>query len=143
MNLKIKPLHPNFKPPRYATAGSAAFDLHAVTGGRIAGHMPPQRIGLGFAVEVPEGFGLILSTRSGHGLRFGASVPMGWGLIDSDYRDEVALILTVDPLSEMTWNAGDRICQAALVAMPHARFDIVTELAATDRPGGLGSTGSR
>ena len=105
--------------------------------------MAPQRIGLGFAVEVPEGYGLVLSTRSGHGLRFGASVPMGWGLIDSDYREEVALILTVEPLAEMTWNIGDRICQAALVAMPRVQFDIVTELSATDRQGGLGSTGAR
>ena len=139
MNLLIKPLHPDFTPPRYATAGAAGFDLHAMEGGSVA---PGQiaKIPLGFAVAVPEGHAMLITTRSGHGLKFGAGVPHGYGLIDSDYRGELFMVLCAEKV--MSWAKGDRIGQAVIVPVAHARFDLVDDLPGTDRGnGGFGSTG--
>jgi dUTP pyrophosphatase len=140
MNLLIKPIHPDFTPPRYATAGAAGFDLHAMEGGSVG---PGQiaKIPLGFAVAVPEGHAMLITTRSGHGLKFGAGVPHGYGLIDSDYRGELFMVLCAEKV--MSWAKGDRIGQAVIVPVAHARFDMVEELPGTDRGnGGFGSTGA-
>lgn len=140
MNLLIKPLHPDFKPPRYASAGAAGFDLHAMVGGSVE---PGQiaKIPLGFAVAVPQGHAMLITTRSGHGLKFGAGVPHGYGLIDSDYRGELFMVLCVE--QAMYWEKGDRIGQGVIVEVDHARFDLVDELPSTERGvGGFGSTGN-
>lgn len=139
MNLKIKPLHADFVKPRYASAGAAAFDLHAVASGTaLPGDV--TKVALGCAVEVPEGHALLITARSGHGVKHGAGVPHGYGLIDSDYRGELFMVFTT--AREFSWNAGDRIAQGLLVPVLHARFDIVDELSETVRgTGGFGSTG--
>lgn len=141
MNLKIKPLHPHFVKPRYASAGAAAFDLHAVERGQA---WPGEitKVPLGLAVEVPEGHALLITARSGHGVKHGAGVPHGYGLIDSDYRGELFMVfLTKKPFS---WERGDRIAQGLLIPVAHARFDIVDDLTPTERgTGGFGSTGAK
>lgn len=137
--LQIKPLHPNFSAPAYATDGAAGFDLRAIEGdfaepGKVA------KIPLGFAAAVPEGHAMLITTRSGHGATFGAGVPQGYGLIDSDYRGEISLVLTVE--SRMSWSVGDRIAQAIIVPINRVKIAIVSELSATKRgAGGFGSTG--
>ncbi len=139
MNLLIKPLRPDFKPPRYASAGAAGFDLHAMEGGNV---LPGQiaKIPLGCAVAVPQGHAMLITTRSGHGLKFGAGVPHGYGLIDSDYRGELFMVLCVE--KPMLWEKGDRIGQGVIVEVDHARFDLVDELPGTERgAGAFGSTG--
>lgn len=138
--MKIKPLHPAFQPPRYATSGSAGFDFHAVVDGiAVAGAI--SKTPLGCAVEVPEGHALLITSRSGHGVKFGAGVPHGYGLIDSDYRGELFMVITTE--MDFSWKAGDRIAQGIIVPVQHVRFDIVDELSSTARgEGGFGSTGS-
>ena len=139
MNLQIKPLHANFIAPRYATSGAAGLDLHAVEAGQaLPGRV--TKVPLGFVVAVPEGHGMLISARSGHGAKHGAGVPHGYGLIDSDYRGELfMLFVTNEPF---TWSAGDRIAQAIIVPVQHVRFDHVDELPTTERgTGGFGSTG--
>lgn len=140
MNLLIKPLHPDFTTPRYETTGAAGFDLHAMEGGTVA---PGEiaKIPLGFSVAVPEGRAMLITTRSGHGLKFGAGVPHGYGLIDSDYRGELFMVLCAEKV--MSWAKGDRIGQAVIVPVDHVRFDLVDELPGTERgAGGFGSTGA-
>lgn len=139
MNLKIKPLHPKWQPPRYGSAGAAAFDFHAVEPGRaVPGAI--TKVPLGCAVEVPEGCALLITARSGHGLKHGAGVPHGYGLIDPDYRGELFMLFVTETPFE--WAEGDRIAQGLIVPVHHARFDVVRELASTVRgTGGFGSTG--
>ena len=137
MNLKIKPLHPNFIAPRYATAGSAVLDLHAVKVGQYGPSGTPTLIPLGFAVEVPEGFVMLIFGRKLPGLRMGAGVPHGAERIDSTHRGEVDLVLHSD--YPMSWGVGDRIAQAIVVPVVHCRFDIVEELNETTRGTGSGA----
>jgi len=139
MKLKIKALHPNFIMPRFATDGAAGFDLHAIEAGAATGGKV-TKVPLGCAVAVPEGYGMLISARSGHGAKYGAGVPHGYGLIDSDYRGELFMLFTTTQM--FSWSAGDRIAQAILVKVPRVVFDLVDELPATARGvGGFGSTG--
>lgn len=137
--MKIKPLHPNFIAPRYATSGSAGFDFHALTTGvAYAGEV--TKVPLGCAIEVPDGHALLITARSGHGAKYGAGVPHGYGLIDSDYRGEMFMVFVTETSFE--WAAGDRIAQGIIVPVQHVRFDMVEELSDTVRgAGGFGSTG--
>lgn len=139
MNLLIKPLRPDFIPPRYATLGAAGFDLHAMEGGTVhPGEI--AKIALGCAVAVPQGHTLLLTARSGHGVKFGAGVPHGYGLIDSDYRGELFMVLRVE--QTMTWSKGDRIGQGVIVPVHRVQFAFAEELSGTERgTGGFGSTG--
>ena len=84
---------------------------------------------------------MLITTRSGHGLKFGAGVPHGYGLIDSDYRGELFMVLCAEKV--MSRAKGDRIGQAVIVPVDHVRFDLVEELPGTERGvGGFGSTGA-
>lgn len=140
MNLQIKPLTADFVLPRFATDGAAGFDLHAVqSGSAITGQV--NKIPLGFAVAIPEGYAMLISARSGHGAKYGAGVPHGYGLIDSDYRGELFMLFNTQ--QPFTWESGDRIAQAIIVEVPRVVFEVVEDLPATKRgTGGFGSTGA-
>lgn len=139
--LQIKPLHPNFVAPKYATDGAAGFDLHAIEDGTATPGIV-AKVPLGFAAAVPEGHAMLITARSGHGVKFGAGVPQGYGLIDSDYRGEISLVLTVE--RRMDWSVGDRIAQAIVVPVARVSMSLVDELPDTARgAGGFGSTGDK
>ena len=139
--LQIKPLHPNFVAPKYATDGAAGFDLHAIEDGAATPGVV-AKVPLGFAAAVPEGHAMLITARSGHGVKFGAGVPQGYGLIDSDYRGEISMVLTVK--RHMDWSVGDRIAQAIIVPVVRVHMTLVWELPDTVRgAGGFGSTGDK
>lgn len=136
--LKIKPLHPDFVAPYYASRGAAGMDFFAIAPGVYEGGI--IKIPLGFAMELEPGKAMLLTTRSSWGAYCGAGVPQGYGLIDSDYRGEVCLILHA--LRPVEWNAGDRIAQGIIIDVYREPIAIVDELSSTDRNvGGFGSTG--
>lgn len=139
MQIKFKRLSDSATVPTYATEGAAAFDFYATS----AGEAHPGQVNvvkLGLAVAVPEGHALLLLARSSLGLNYGCTVTQGAGLIDSDYRGELKLLLTVQ--SPMTWAKGDRIAQGMIVPAPQFQIADVLELDETERgEGGFGSTG--
>lgn len=145
MQLKIKKLHPDAIIPQYATKGAACFDLHAVSEGKITPAMPVMfKTGLSF--EIPEGWVMLIFSRSGHGFKSGVRLSNCVGVIDSDYRGEVMVKLTRDPNAADYINvkAGDRIAQAMLVQVPRVELIEADDLGETDRgAGGFGSTGAR
>lgn len=149
MKLKIKKLHPNAIVPTYATDGSACFDLYAATVGNasfigeLLSHGSPVTCGTGLAFEVPEGWAMMVYSRSGHGFKHNTRLSNCVGVIDSDYRHEVKVRLTmdVDPEIELEVKPGDRIAQAMLIPIERVSFELVDELSKTKRTGGFGSTG--
>jgi dUTP pyrophosphatase len=148
LQLKIKKLHPDAVVPKYATAGAACFDLHAIVENDIGadavlpGHFYTFRTGLAF--EVPSGYVLKVYSRSGHGFKYGVRLANGTGIIDSDYRGELMVCLKNDGPSEpLVVHHGDRIAQAMLVQIPQVELIEVGELSNTERgAGGFGSTGA-
>lgn len=147
--IKIKKLHPKAKMPTYATGGSGWFDLYSTN--QIALLVQegwPVEVGTGLAIEIPEGYGMFILSRSGHGFKFDTRLSNCVGCIDSDYRGEIKVKLTCDverdegmPMSIMP---GDRVAQACIIPLPRIGFEWSEELSDTARgEGGFGSTGNQ
>lgn len=151
MKVKIKKLNPNAIIPQYATDGAGCFDLHACIDGRENSysihHGDPVTIKTGLAFEIPEGYVMLVYSRSGHGFKNNVRLANCTGVIDSDYRGEVQIKLTSDDLHGKVVLGvchGDRIAQACLVEVPKIEFEEVDDLSDTDRgEGGFGSTGKQ
>ncbi len=144
--LKVKRLHPDAIIPKYQTVGAACFDLHALSGGTVESSAPHHTATFhtGLAFEVPEGYVMLVYSRSGHGFNSNVRLANCVGVIDSDYRGEVQVKLTNDGRwHELKVYAGDRIAQAMLVRVPQVQMVEVDELSNTERgTGGFGSTGA-
>lgn len=140
--MKIKKLNPDAIIPTYATNGSACFDIYSLTTGVASGSFPLQ-CKTGLAFEVPEGFVMLVFSRSGHGFKSDARLSNCVGVIDSDYRGELQVKLAVDNDDGLSVAIGDRIAQALVLPVEQVTFDLVDELSSTERgTGGFGSTGA-
>lgn len=149
------------KMPLYATLGSAAVDLYSpeeitINPGEI------KIVKTGIKVALPPGYALLIHPRSGLSAKSHLRVANSIGLIDSDYRDEIGVILenTDAPIRELEVDAdgkvksisygqaytigkGERFAQMRLVAAPKMNFYEIENVKAIgdDRGGGFGSTG--
>jgi dUTP pyrophosphatase len=170
INVNIRKLHADAVIPRYATDGSAAFDLVAVEDVIIApGETALVPIGLSF--EIPVGYEMQIRPRSGITKNTKLRVGNAPATIDSDFRGEVNVI--IDNIAQVHYNgklvsdcfttvdggyfesemerfalgsykiyAGDRIAQALIQRIPHVEFTLVDALSEAERgSGGFGSTG--
>ncbi len=147
--VRVRRLSPTAIIPRYATAGAAAFDLHAdgLGDGVPPRPMPgtPVDIGTGLAFAVPPGYVMLVFSRSGHAWRHDVRLANCVGVIDPDYRGEVRIKLAADSMRDgLRIRQGDRIAQALIVAAPRLGGLVeVDQLDETERgEGGFGSTGS-
>ena len=141
INLKIKKLDARAIVPKYATDGAACFDIHTYDTGLVTEfHSGIYSTGLSF--EIPEGYVMLVFSRSGHGFKNDVRLANCVGVIDSDYRGELKIKLTADADGGIAVESGDRIAQAMLIPFPKVNFDEVAELTTTARGvSGLGSTG--
>jgi dUTP pyrophosphatase len=140
MKLKVKILRDTARLPTFGSAGAAGMDFYATEDGwHTVGSV--SKIPLGVAVELPASHALLITSRSGHGVKHGAGVPHGYGLIDSDYRGELFMVIRAE--SSFGWKQGDRIAQGVVVELPSVDIEEVAELTETQRgEGGFGSTGT-
>lgn len=144
MKVKIKKLHPNAVVPQYATAGAACFDLVCVNDVMITPGREHVALKTGLAFEIPEGYVMMVYSRSGHGFKNGIRLANGTGVIDSDYRGEVMVKMHNDGSSALLVTAGERIAQAMIVPVPQVELELVEELSDTARgSSGMGSTGTK
>lgn len=140
MKLTVKRLHEKAILPYYATAGAACFDICAIEEGTVYPRAA-EIFKTGLAVEVPEGYALLVYSRSGHGFKYGVRLSNCVGIIDSDYRGELMVSLCNDNIVPFRVSAGDRIAQGMLVPVPAVEI-VEGELSETERgDGGFGSTG--
>ena len=142
MKARIKLLTDTARVPTYATDGSAAFDIYADISINIDSD-DLKIISTGIAVEVPENHVMLIYSRSGHGFRYGLRLSNCTGVIDSDYRGEIKVAMTLDmPDGYVRIKPGDRIAQGMIVPVERVEFEVTDELTKTDRGnGGFGSTG--
>jgi dUTP pyrophosphatase len=144
MKINIKKLHPDAVVPQYATAGAACFDLVCVNEVMITPGREHVALRTGLAFEIPEGYVMMVYSRSGHGFKNGIRLANGTGVIDSDYRGEVMVKMHNDGSSALLVTAGERIAQAMIVPVEQVELTVVDELSDTARgSGGLGSTGTK
>jgi dUTP pyrophosphatase len=139
MKLKIKKLNERAEIPFYAKDGDAGMDLVATTLVRTSKFF---EYGTDLAMEIPKGYVGLLFPRSSisktdHFLRNSV------GVIDSGYRGEIKLRMSIPALGETEYLIGDKVGQLILMKLPWVEIEEVEELSDTDRgEGGFGSTGS-
>ena len=140
LNVKVKKLSEDAILPTYATGGSACFDLY--TAEETAAFTDSGIFKTGLAFEIPEGYVMLVYSRSGHGFKNDIRLANCVGVIDSDYRGELLIKLTIDSNLIHVIGKGERIAQAMIVPYQSVLFEEVDELGTTERGvGGFGSTG--
>lgn len=166
--LQFYRIHKDVMLPTFQTQGAAAFDIHAYLPEYKEGVLlrPNRRVVIptGLIFDIPHGYHVKLYARSGLAYKFGLTLTNSVGIIDSDYVDEVKIMLSrtgnnhhiLDPsldhredntnLAEGSYliRNGDRIAQGMLVKNVEyvAMETDVRPTQKTDRTGGFGSTGS-
>lgn len=139
MKIKIKIIE-NGKMPEFKTKGAVCADCYARTEKpiEIKAHSR-ELIPLGFAVELPKGYEMVIRPRSGL-TRKGFDNAIG--TIDYDYRGEVMACLINNSDISIDVENGTRICQCAIRKCPKIKFKQVKILSETKRgKDGFGSTG--
>lgn len=146
MNLQIKLLSPSAAVPVYASEGAAAFDFFVPAGESYS--IAPgtsQKVGTKVAMAIPDGYMMLMFSRSGHGAKHGVRLANCVGVIDSDYRGELVGAVANDGPTAYTLSPGERFMQGVVIARPSVTFTVLSgteELPPTGRgSGGFGSTG--
>ena len=138
MILKVKRLNKNSVLPSYAKKGDAGMDLTAIS---LSKTIQYYEYGTGLAVEIPHGYvGLIFPrssiSKTDHFLRNSV------GVIDSGYRGEVKLRMSLPALGQKQYKVGEKIGQLMIIKLPWVDIEETEELSETDRgDGSFGSTG--
>lgn len=141
MQIKTKRLTPEAKLPTYATDGSGCFDIYTTDSGYVVDSLT---FSTGLSFEIPEGYVMLVFSRSGHGFSKDIRLANCVGVIDSDYRGELKVKLTNDGQlgSRLAVQVGDRIAQAMVIPYEKVQFLEVDALSSTIRgDGGFGSSG--
>lgn len=147
MDVNIKLLNDKAKIPTRGSEHSAGYDLYAVIDNvsGIQTVLPHSQVtvGLGFSIEIPEGYFGGIFARSGIARSKGLRPSNCVGVIDSDYRGEVMISVRNDTDEIMGIEDGERIGQLLILPFVDIDFNSVDDLTETVRgEGGFGSTGS-
>lgn len=141
MQVKIKKLSKAIDVPRYATYGSACFDLQAREDTEIK-FREIKKVPLGIAFEIPKNHVMLIFPRSSMGAKTYVRMANSVGVIDSDYRGEVCAIYENISVPVHHIRKGERIVQGLILPVERVTFEVVEELTETERgKGGFGSTG--
>ena len=139
--LKVKVLNDLGMIPVRANPTDAGADLISPEDVIVRAHSN-RHIGLGIAVEIPEGCAGFIYARSGLGTKHGIVPRNCVGVIDSKFRNELGVTLSNDSAVPYMIRRGDRIAQIVIAPVFIPVIKVVTELDMTDdRNGGFGSTG--
>lgn len=150
MRVPVLPLSKTAKLPTYGTDGAACFDLYVDLGEnpdpveyRTDSHgANTMVVGTGLSFGIPDGWAMLLFSRSGQAFKENTRLANCVGVIDSDYRGEVKVKLARDDHRQINVSHGERIAQAMLVPVERVEFYAVSALDETARgEGGFGSTG--
>lgn len=138
MELEVKRIHPEAKPPRYSHKGDAGLDLFSVIDWTLkAGEVKP--IPTGIQVAIPEGYVGLIWDKSGISLK---GVHRLAGVIDSGYRGEVRVVMVNLSQEPFLIQKGMKVAQLLIQPVSEVRVVESDELRGTSRgEKGFGSTG--
>lgn len=145
MQVNIKLKHSGVKVPQYATDGSGCFDIFPDLPDHHAYAITPQSsttvIDTGLFFEIPKGKALMVYSRSGQGFNNNTRLANCVGILDSDYRGELKVKLTLDGHGHLIIEPNKAIAQGMVIDAQQVQFNVVQELSETTRgTGGFGST---
>lgn len=143
LEVKIKKVRENAVIPSYAKTGDMGMDLTAVDYHYDA-ELDCHVYHTGLAVEIPEGFGMLLFPRSSN-RKTDAYMTNHVGVVDSGYRGEILICYKNrdDETERRPYQIGDRVAQLCIIPYPQISWKEVDELSDSERgEGGHGSTGN-
>jgi dUTP pyrophosphatase len=133
IELEITRTRADARLPERAYVGDAGLDLAACEPVSLS---PGERavVPTGLAVAIPDGYAGFVQPRSGLAARHGVTIVNAPGLIDSGYRGEIQIVL-LNTDSEQTFaaEAGERIAQLVVLAVPEVALREVDELPPSER----------
>ena len=141
MKVRIQRIDKTLPLPVYETEGSVGFDLLS----RTEVTVEPREIALipaNVIVEVPEGYALIIASRSSTPKKHGLTKPHGIGVIDKDYcgpEDEVKIQVYNFKEHPVHIEKGTKLAQGLFVRVDRLDFEEVDQMENPSR-GGFGST---
>ena len=159
--LEYYKLHSEVNDPKFATKGSACFDLYAcliddsilktatgcvsVKGGEFwVAEGERILIPTGLILNIPSGYSVRIHPRSGISFNRGLSLANCEGVIDHDYVEEVFVSIINNSSETQMVGHNERIAQAELVRNKHYQVkETKIRPGRTTRDGGFGSTGKR
>jgi dUTP pyrophosphatase len=133
IELEITRMRADARLPDRAYVGDAGLDLAACEPVALS---PGERavVPTGLAVAIPDGYAGFVQPRSGLAARHGVTIVNAPGLIDSGYRGEIQVVLlNTDREQTFTAEAGERIAQLVVLAVPEVTLREVEELPASER----------
>jgi dUTP pyrophosphatase len=133
IELPIQRLRSDAVIPERAYSGDAGLDLAACERVELG---PGERalVGTGLAVAIPEGYAGYVQPRSGLAARHGLTIVNSPGLVDSGYRGELRVVLlNTDSVEPFVVEAGMRIAQLVVLALPGFEILEVEELPESER----------
>ncbi len=141
--VKVKIISKSGRKPFYATPGASGVDLTAFLDEPMTIEpMGRALVPTGYFIELPPGYEAQARARSGLAIKKGIGLVNGIGTIDSDYRGELKVPLINWGSEPFVINDGDRIAQLVIAKYEKAEFEIVDEIAGSERgEGGFGHTG--
>lgn len=162
--LKIWKTHSAIQLPKHQTSQSACFDIAFQSAGKnkcegFSGMNKPftrvmtnsitvspgdrVMVPTGLILDIPEGYSVRIHARSGLSLKQGLVLANAEGVIDSDYVQELFVLIHNISSNSITINNGDRVAQGELVK--NVDYSIVETaerpVLKSNRIGGMGSTG--
>ena len=164
--LKYFKMHPEVFYPEFATWASACFDLKAfihpdfpISSWSTLNYKttvkpyvqsefwvdPGSRVLIptGLIFDIPQGYSVRLHIRSSLAAKCGITLANAEGVIDSDYVDQVYILVQNNTSLAVVIKHGERICQGELV--PQLKYELFNSPVAPEvkgnRVGGFGSTG--
>ncbi len=135
VNYNVKP---SATTPFYSTVCAAGADIYATADGIVEAGKRAM-IPTGISMSIPDGYYCEIMPRSGLALKYGIIVLAG--VIDSDYVQEIKVILYNSGDIDYMYCKGDRIAQFVFKKYERAEFKLVDNLLQTDRGAGFGSSG--
>lgn len=163
--LKFYKTFPGIELPKFATEQSACFDISFQNLGKFdyTGYNQQNKkfirpfkdgrlyvnaddrimVPTGLILDIPKGFSVRVHARSGLSLKQGLVLVNSEGIIDSDYIEELFILLTSTSSIGQWISPGDRIAQAELIKSETYTLEETKKIPTikTDRKGGMGSTG--
>lgn len=139
MKIRIKKLRPDAVLPTYAHPGDVGLDLYAVETQTI---QPGERrlFNLGFALELPTGYGAFVKDKSSLSCNYGLHA-LG-GVFDAGYRGEYNVMLINLGSEPYTVEKGHKIAQLVIMPVVVVQLEEAETLSPSARgTGGFGSTG--
>lgn len=139
--IKVKKLVPDLKPIDSAHEGEwidlrAAMDISMESG-------EFQKIPLGVAIAIPDGYEAIMAARSSTFQKWGIVPVHGFGVIDSLYKgDNDEWCFPAMAFRKTKIHKNDRICQFRIQKKQPDVCIIYVESLGNQNRGGFGSTGS-